>query len=166
MMQNVMERKSLSADKGRNSLEFQVLRMQNDLKQIAKKWDILGVEQTKDEHLTIVYKLENKHQCKIMLNDCSTSFQGIWDFSIDAIYEDSDSIFIGDIRGPANRGYGSICIQYLQELAKDQNIPYIRGDIAPRDWDHVNRLVHFYEKHHFSVHLDEESKSGKIVWNG
>ncbi|MCK6257266.1 hypothetical protein LCY76_11730 [Fictibacillus sp. KIGAM418] len=165
-MHNVMERETASVEQARNSLEFQVLRMQNDLKEIAKKWDVLGVEQTKDDHLTIVYKLENKHQCKIMLNDCSTSFQGIWDFSIDAIYDSNDSIFIGDIRGPANMGYGSICIQYLKELAKDQNIPYIKGDIAPRDWDHVNRLVHFYEKHHFSVQLDNESKSGSIVWNG
>lgn len=164
-MQEVLEKVQTYEDE-RNSLEFQVFRMQHDMKEIAKKWDVVGVEQNKDEHLTIVYKQENEHQCKIMLNDCSTSYKGMWDFSIDAVYEDQDSIFIGDIRGPANKGYGSICLKYLKDLARDQNIPCIKGDIAPRDWDHVNRLVHFYEKHRFTVELDAESKSGSISWNG
>ncbi|MDM5338366.1 hypothetical protein QUF84_14180 [Fictibacillus enclensis] len=161
-MQSVMER--TEQETGRDRLEFQVLRMQNDMKEIAKKWDVVGVEQTKEENLAIVYKDENKHQCKIMLNDCSTSFQGIWDFSIDAVYTNDESIFIGDIRGPSNKGYGSICIQYLKELAADHNIPVIRGDIAPRDWDHVDRLIHFYEKHDFEIEVNTATKTGFIEW--
>ncbi|EIT86752.1 hypothetical protein A374_04239 [Fictibacillus macauensis ZFHKF-1] len=147
-----------------SDLEFQVLRMQNDLKEIAKRWDVVGVEQSKDEHLTIVYKQENQHQCKIMLNDCASSFQGTWDYSIDAAFKGEDGIFIGDIRGPANKGYGSICMPYLKEIAREHNIPCITGDIAKRDWDHVDRLVYFYEKHGFIVELDEEKQTGSIVW--
>jgi hypothetical protein len=147
----------------RDELEFQILRLQNDMKQIAKKYEVIGVDQTKDDSLVIIYKSEEMDQCKIMLNDCNSRYDG-WDFAIDAVYEDDNTIHIGDIKGPANKGYGSICMQYLKETATDHNIPLIKGDIAKRDWDHVDRLVHFYEKHDFNVELDRHNKCGKIEW--
>jgi hypothetical protein len=147
----------------RNELDFQLLRMQNDMKQIAKKYDVIGVDQTKDDNLVIVYKTEELDQCKIMLNDCESRYEG-WDFSIDAVFEDECTLHIGDIKGPSNKGYGSICMHYLKETAVDNNIPVIKGDIAERDWDHVDRLVHFYEKHNFHIELDRDNKCGKIEW--
>ena len=147
----------------RNELNFQLLRMQNDMRQIAKDFDVIGVDQTKEDNLVIVYKTEELDQCKIMLNDCESRYEG-WDFSIDAVYEDDRTLHIGDIKGPSNKGYGSICMQYLKETAVDHNIPVIKGDIAKRDWDHVGRLVHFYEKHDFDIELDIENKCGKIEW--
>ncbi|WP_408006300.1 hypothetical protein ACJROX_16445 [Pseudalkalibacillus sp. A8] len=146
-------------------LEFQVFRMQEDMKRIAKKWDVIGIDQTKEENLVIIYKSEEKKRCNIMLNDCESAFKGIWDFSVQAYYPEPDRIHIGDIKGPANKGYGSICLNYLKEMAKDNNVPNITGDIAERDWDHVDRLLHFYEKHDFHVELDYENKEGKIRWN-
>jgi hypothetical protein len=147
----------------REELDFQLLRMQNDMKQIAKEYDVIGVDQTKKDNLVIVFKTEELNQCKIMINDCETRYDG-WDFSIDAVYEDMETIHIGDIKGPANKGYGSICMHYLKETAIDNNIPVIKGDIAKRDWGHVDRLIHFYEKHDFKVELDTENKCGKIEW--
>jgi GNAT superfamily N-acetyltransferase len=147
----------------RDDLEFQLLRLQNDMKQIAKDFDVIGVDQTKDDNLVIVYKTEEMDQCKIMLNDCESRYDG-WDFAIDAVYEDGNTLHIGDIKGPANKGYGSICMEYLKETASDNSIPLIKGDIAKRDWDHVDRLIHFYEKHDFEVELDVENKCGKIEW--
>ncbi|MCF6411726.1 hypothetical protein [Pseudalkalibacillus salsuginis] len=146
-------------------LEFQVSRMQEDMKHIAKKWDVVGIDQTKEDNLVIIYKSEEKSRCNIMLNDCESAFRGIWDFSIQAYYPEPDRIHIGDIKGPANKGYGSVCMDYLKEMAEDNNIPYITGDIAERDWEHVDRLLHFYEKHDFHVELDYENKEGKIRWN-
>jgi hypothetical protein len=147
----------------RNELEFQLLRLQNDMKQIAKNYDVIGVDQTKEDNLVIVYKSEELDQCKIMINDCESRYDG-WDFAIDAVYEDENTLHIGDIKGPANKGYGSICMQYLKETAVDNNIPFIKGDIAKRDWDHVDRLIHFYEKHDFEIELDRDNKCGKIEW--
>ncbi|MCM3730238.1 hypothetical protein M3196_00965 [Fictibacillus nanhaiensis] len=147
----------------RDELEFQILRLQNDMKQIAKDYDVIGVNQTKDDNLVIVYKTEEMDQCKIMLNDCESRYYG-WDFAIDAVYMNENTLHIGDIKGPANKGYGSICMEYLKETAVDNNIPLIKGDIAKRDWDHVDRLIHFYEKHDFEVELDHENKCGKIEW--
>jgi hypothetical protein len=145
-------------------LEFQVFRLQDNIKEIAKKSKVLGVDQAKDDKLVIVYTPEDNQSCKILLSDCETSYNGQWDFSIQATYTDEKTIHIGDIKGPANKGYGSICMDYLKELAAEQNIPKIIGDIAERDWDHVDRLVHFYEKHNFQVNIDYEDKSGGIKW--
>ncbi|PGT82340.1 hypothetical protein [Bacillus sp. AFS040349] len=145
-------------------LEFQVFRMQDNLKEIAKRSKVLGVDQTKEDKLVIVYTPEDEQSCKIMLCDCETSYKGKWDFSIHATYIDDETIHIGDIKGPANKGYGSICMDYLKELAIEQNIPKITGDIAKRDWDHVDRLVHFYEKHDFHVEINYDHKSGEIMW--
>ena len=143
--------------------EFQLFRMQDNMKEIAKQWQVIGIDQTKDDNWVIVYTDQDEHSCKIMLNDCESAYRGAWDFSIHAKYEDENTIFIGDIKGPENKGYGSICMDFLKEVAKDQNIQYITGDIAERDWDHVDRLVHFYEKHNFEVKLNEEKKCGEIV---
>ncbi|MEH7664736.1 hypothetical protein V7193_18105, partial [Bacillus velezensis] len=66
--------------------------------------------------------------------------------------------------GPPNHGYGSICMKFLKHIAREQNIPKVTGDIAKRDWDHVDRLVHFYEKHHFDVWIDNDTQSGGIKW--
>ncbi|KHF40431.1 hypothetical protein [Halalkalibacter okhensis] len=145
------------------NLEFQMFRMQANVKEIAKKRQILGIEQTKEEKWVIVSIVDDGHACKIMLNDCESAFRGSWDFSIQAKYEDQSTIHIGDIKGEENRGYGSICMDYLKEHAQDQNVQYIKGDLAERDWDHLDRLIHFYEKHDFDIDVDHENQSGSIV---
>ncbi|RLQ95380.1 GNAT family protein [Falsibacillus albus] len=147
-----------------DQLEIQMFRMQQSMKEIAKKWDVLGIDQTKEDNWVIVYAQNDGNQCKVMVNDCETRFDGVWDFSIHATFSEEETIHIGDIKGPANKGYGSICMKHLKEIARDQNIPVITGDIAKRDWDHVDRLIHFYEKHDFEVEIDNSSQSGEIVW--
>jgi hypothetical protein len=146
-----------------DELEFQLFRMQENMKRIAKRWQVIGIEQTKEEKWVIVYILDDGSQCKIMLNDCETAYDGIWDFSIQATYADDHTIHIGDIKGEENKGYGSICMKYLKNHAVDQNVQYITGDIAKRDWDHLDRLIHFYEKHNFDVRVKHEDCGGSIV---
>lgn len=148
-----------------DKLEFQVFRMQDNLKEIAKKWQVIGIDQTHDNKWVIIYAHDDGNLCKIMLADCDTPFQGTWDFSIQAKYSKDQKIHIGDIKGEENRGYGSICMDYLKDIAKEQNIQYITGDLAERDWDHLDRLVHFYKKHNFHVEIDYDDKSGEIKWN-
>ncbi|MBM7622086.1 GNAT superfamily N-acetyltransferase [Bacillus tianshenii] len=147
-----------------DELELQMFRMKENMKEIAKKWQVIGIDQTKDDTWVVVYTNYDNHSCKIMLNDCESAYRGQWDYSIQATYKDEDTIFIGDIKGPENKGFGTICMNYLKEVAKEQNIRYITGDIAKRDWDHVDRLVHFYKKHDFHIDIDKDAKSGEIVW--
>ncbi|MFB5661156.1 hypothetical protein [Alteribacillus sp. HJP-4] len=148
-----------------DNLEFSMLRMQDNVQKIAKKSRVLGVDQTKDDKLVVVYTPEEPGTCKIMLNDSDSAYQGKWDFSIQATYADEETIHIGDIKGPADKGYGSVCMKYLKSLAADQNIPFITGDIAERDYGHVDRLIHFYEKHGFDVTVNHAQKTGDIMWS-
>ncbi|MGM0836718.1 MAG: hypothetical protein ACQEV7_11200 [Bacillota bacterium] len=147
-----------------DELELQIFRMKENMREIAKKWQVIGIDQTKEDTWVVVYTNYDNHSCKIMLNDCESAYRGQWDYYIQATYKDEDTIFIGDIKGPENKGFGTICMNYLKEMAKEQNIRYITGDIAKRDWDHVERLVHFYKKHRFQVKINEEHKTGEIVW--
>ncbi|KMK76520.1 hypothetical protein [Alkalihalobacillus pseudalcaliphilus] len=145
------------------NLEFQMFRLQDNLKVIAKKWTILGFEQLDNEEWVIVSLFDDGHVCKIMLNTNDKAYRGNWDFSIQAQYENDFTIHIGDIKGEANRGFGSVCMTYLKDYASDQNIQLIKGDIASRDWSHLDRLTHFYKKHEFHIELDFEDKSGSIL---
>ncbi|MCH1625469.1 hypothetical protein [Fredinandcohnia quinoae] len=146
-------------------LQFQMFRMQENIKEISKRHQIIGIDQTKEEKWVIVSALDDGRRCQIMLNDCVSAYRGKWEFSLHAKYIDDNVIHIGDIRGPANQGYGSICINYLKDIAIEQNMPTITGDIAQRDWDHLDRLVYFYTKHDFDVEIDHETKSGEIIWS-
>ncbi|KZZ83610.1 MULTISPECIES: hypothetical protein [Bacillaceae] len=150
----------------KEELEMQLFRMQANIKDIAKngRGEVLGIDQTSEDKWVIVHAIDDGNACKIMINDCETAYKGMWDFSIQATYKTDDTIKIGDIKGPSNKGYGSICMNYLKQKARQNNIPYIVGDIAERDWDHVDRLVHFYKKHQFNVDLDSENKCGEILW--
>ncbi len=147
-----------------NELEFQMYRMQENIKEIAKRYQVLGIEQTKENSWVVVFSIDDGYKCKIMLSDCETAFQGISDFQIQAKYIEN-VIHIGDIQGPENKGHGSVCMKYLKEVARDKNIQYITGNIAERDWDHLDRLIHFYKKHNFTIKLDKEDKSGEIWCN-
>ncbi|MDG5789687.1 hypothetical protein QA612_19710 [Evansella sp. AB-P1] len=146
-------------------LEFQIYRMRENIKEIGKRSQILGIEQTKEDKWVVVYSEDDGHICKIMLCDCDSPYRGKWDFSIHAQYTNDNEIHIDDIRGEENRGFGTVCMKYLKDHALDQNIQYITGEIVKRDWDHIDRLVHFYEKHHFHVEIESEKKFGEIYWS-
>ncbi|MBU9722029.1 GNAT family N-acetyltransferase [Bacillus alkalicola] len=145
-------------------LEFQIFRMKENMKEIAKRNQILGIELTKEDKWVIVYSMDDGNVCRIMLHDCDTPYRGTWDFSIHAQYKDNHMIHIDDIRGVENRGYGSVCMKFLKEHALEQNVNIIKGDIVERDWEHLDRLVHFYKKHNFQVSLLENEKYGEIYW--
>ncbi|PYZ95118.1 hypothetical protein CR194_06280 [Salipaludibacillus keqinensis] len=145
-------------------LEFQIFRMQENMKEIAKKWNVLGIDQTRKENWIIIYASDDGNVCKIMAHDCNRPFLGKWDFSIHAHYKDDYHVQIDDIRGEENRGYGSVCMKFLKEYTMEQNVHTISGNISDRDWDHVDRLVHFYKKHRFHIDIEPTDKSGKIYW--
>ncbi|EWH21433.1 GNAT family N-acetyltransferase [Bacillus haynesii] len=160
-----LQKDSSGLQKELNDLQFQLFRMRENMKDISKDARVLGIDQSKDDEWMIVHSIDDGRTCKIMLSDCQSPYRGRCDFSLVASYtEEKRAIHIGDIKGPAGYGYGSICMKYLKEKAREHNIPVITGDIAERDWDHVDRLIHFYEKHHFEVTIDPGSKSGEIQW--
>ncbi len=48
-------------------------------------------------------------------------------------------------------------MNYLKEIAWKENCD-IQGRIVQRDWGHVDRLTHFYQKHSFYITLNKEEK--------
>ncbi len=145
-------------------LQFQMYRMQENMKDISKKAKIIGIDQAKEDEWMIVSAIESADTCKIMLSDCEKAFRGQSDFSLIAEYPEEGKIHIADIKGPPDNGYGSICMKHLKEIAREQNIPVITGDLVKRDWNHVDRLIHFYEKHQFDVQINWKEQSGEIYW--
>ncbi|ADU30241.1 hypothetical protein [Evansella cellulosilytica] len=164
LIDNKDEKKKSDIIEELEDLEFQMYRMRENIKEIAKRSQILGIEQTKEEKWVIVYIIDDGHVCKVMLHDCETPYLGKWDFSIHAQYKNNE-IHIDDIRGAHNRGFGSVCMKFLKDHALNNNIQYITGEICERDWDHIDRLKHFYKKHHFAIEIQEKEKYGEIYWS-
>lgn len=146
-------------------MEIQMLRLQDNIKEVAKKARILGIEQTKNGEWVIVYFSKQKRSWKIKIKDCESAYLGHWDFCMETIFTKNHTFHIADIKGPENRGYGSICMQYLKDMAIEENASLVTGDIAERDWDHLDRLVHFYQKNNFKVSVDEDHKCGELEWS-
>jgi ribosomal protein S18 acetylase RimI-like enzyme len=88
---------------------------------------------------------------------------------LDAVYFKNDALInIGDIKvfgQNINHGYGSILVKELIKISEKQGVKKVTGEISSVDWNHVDRLKHFYEKHGFKVTLDSGKKSGEIVLN-
>ncbi|TMW73459.1 hypothetical protein [Alteribacter natronophilus] len=148
----------------KSDLEFQLFRMQDNMKSIAKHWKVLGIEQTKEDHWVVVYRSDKNGVCQIMLHECTAPFRGDWDFAIQASYEDDRTIQIDDIKGQENKGFGTVCMHYLKKTAQQQNINFITGNLVKRDWDHIDRLIHFYRKHNFQVEVNSSEQVGRIKW--
>ncbi|MUK89824.1 hypothetical protein GMD78_15755 [Ornithinibacillus sp. L9] len=148
-----------------DSLEIQLFRMQNNIREIAKNSEVISIDQTKEDNWVIIYADKEEETCQLMLHNCETPYRGKWNSAIQAEYKDDNTIHIADIKGEENKGYGSILMKHLKELARDENVQFITGDIVKRDFDHVERLEYFYEKHYFDVKIDHEEQCGEIVWN-
>lgn len=74
-----------------------------------------------------------------------------------------------DIKEPfINQSYGSKLLGSLIDIAKKMNVNSIIGWISEVDKDHIQRLVHFYEKNGFEVTLKEDKnyskKIGDVIW--
>lgn len=153
--------------RGADQTDIQLIRMQQQVREIAKEEqkEVIGVEQTPNEEWVIVSKKEHGRTLQLMVNDCHSPYDGHWDFALQAEYVNAHRLFIDDIKGDPNRGFGSICMAYLKDAAWQHNC-LIEGKLAKRDWDHLDRLIHFYKKHHFHVSVNEEAQSGHVIWHG
>lgn len=150
-----------------NQQELQLIRMQQQVKEIAKETnkEVIGIEQLNEEEWVIVSKTSDQQTLQLMINHCGSPYRGKWDFAIQAEYTSDHALFIDDIKGEPCQGFGSICMAYLKETAWAENC-IIKGDLVKRDWDHLDRLTHFYKKHSFSVEINEEQQVGRVHWNG
>ncbi|MFC4559872.1 hypothetical protein ACFO3D_16945 [Virgibacillus kekensis] len=147
-----------------DSLEIQLFRMQDNIKKIARQAEIVSIDQTRHDEWVVIYADKTSENFQLMLHSSVKPFRGDWNSAIQAEFKDQN-LHIADIKGEENKGYGSILMKHLKEAAREENIQYITGDIVKRDFDHVERLKHFYSKHDFDVKIDHHNQQGEIVWN-
>lgn len=66
-------------------------------------------------------------------------------------------ITISDIEcQKSNRGYGSIMMKELVKYARQNEFKQINGWLSKVDYDHKERLYHFYQKFGFEIIQKEE----------
>jgi len=71
-------------------------------------------------------------------------------------------LFIGDYESDIeNKGYGSILLRNVIELARTINISRITGNLSAVDSDHFDKLEHLYSKYGFKVNI--LGKTGTIL---
>lgn len=148
-----------------DTLEIQLFRMQENIQKIAKDAEVMSIDQTNDNDWVVIYADKKEETCQLMLHNSKRPYRGNWNSAIQAEYKDNQNLHIADIKGEENKGYGSLLMKHLKEVAREDNIQYITGDIVERDFDHVERLKHFYYKHNFDVKIDHQEQYGEIIWN-
>ncbi len=68
------------------------------------------------------------------------------------INENTRSITISDIVCKKNnKGYGSLMMEKLIGMARQNGYMYIDGWLSTVDMDHIERLYHFYQKFGFEI---------------
>ena len=68
------------------------------------------------------------------------------------INKESKRIKICDIHSEKkNKGYGTLMMQKLIEFANQRDFMYIDGWLSCVDYDHKERLLHFYQKLGFKI---------------
>ncbi|MNH50182.1 hypothetical protein D3C73_17930 [compost metagenome] len=77
---------------------------------------------------------------------------------------EENTVFIGDISSRIeNKGYGSILMVNIIDIAKRLNADTITGNLSETDSAHFDKLEHFYKKHGFIVNIDASGKNGTIL---
>lgn len=82
--------------------------------------------------------------------------------------EDFTNISLADIdikEHLTSHGYGSILLNTLIKIAQERNTNSITGWISKVDSDHLERLVHFYKKHKFTVDLFDDKNDNLRIGN-
>lgn len=71
------------------------------------------------------------------------------------IYYYDSKLVIDDIQGGYNKGYGTVAMTEIINIAEQKNIKKLVGNLCNEDLkDHKDRLTHFYEKFGFTVTIE------------
>lgn len=125
----------------------------------------------RDEKIIVKYNVIDRRYKKVekiniyawLLDDYKVNH---FDTKLEALFSsDETTIIIGDLIGKTrNKGIGQALMELLFEIAKENEITKIIGELGSADLsDHKERLVHFYEKMGFTVNINPDGKNGKIL---
>lgn len=176
IFEQIFSRNKISPLKRKNDIEFEI-QYQSEII-TSKGFEIMSTIQKEDVNL-ILYRhfyeeTPKEEETTILLGVRVITMKGILypDPVLKAFFNDNfTNISLADIEIEeylSNRGYGSILLGTLIDIAKEKKAKTITGWISRVDNDHLERLVHFYKKHNFEVTLDGNSKDslkiGDLKW--
>lgn len=89
--------------------------------------------------------------------------ENIYKAKMQCVIEDNNIILIGDIlhnreNKDYNKGYGSLMMNKLISYAMESGYSLIHGNLSTVDFDHKERLHHFYRKFGFTIIEYPETK--------
>lgn len=137
---------------------------ERQLKQEFDQGHILDTASDNSWYLTLGQTVSEFVEAPAAVLRIHTSDAGVTCHAKIVHYIDKKRILIGDIEAfKENRGYGSIMIRNIIELAKQVGVIEITGNLTSTDGDHFDKLEHFYTKHGFEVHFFDNRSWGKII---
>lgn len=157
--------------KRKGDIEYEVAWQSSDLE--GKGHRILSVATNKYNERVVVYRMYyNDGQDDVNIN---LRIRIITDRGVNVadphihlhVYPDAQHLEIADIKiegKHVNRGYGSIVMGEILEIAHQMQIKFITGWISHVDWGHIDRSVHFYRKFGFEVEVNKEIGRGTLLW--
>lgn len=108
----------------------------------------------------------NDKEIEIEIFDLDTKFYAenrsivLW---ANSLFLDDKVLFIKDIQGGNGLGHGELALNYLFNIAKKKGFSKIEGRVSSVDFDHVERLKHFYKKMGFEGNFENLKNKDLLV---
>ncbi|WP_456276192.1 hypothetical protein [Bacillus sp. AK128] len=156
-----LKRRADDIESQNDQLEKKIDTLQYNVnKLIELNYRIFSLEKDKLGEPIIIYTDADQTSRNVYIKDCQTKWYEEYDFAAFATYNEADNnLRIDGIKGDAiNQGYGSICINYLQEIA--HNLRVKKVVVSINEPESEERVEHFLTKHGFTL----DSVKGYAEW--
>lgn len=157
--------RELEISKRRNKqLNNKILRIEYLLNHRCKKNSTITYEKTKKgiDVIVAMVEKESKNEIEIEFFDLESDFYASNRSLVLWCKRREKEYFINDIQGGNGNGHGEIAMNKLFDLAKRENITRISGELVPKDFDHRDRQIAFYQKMGFKITLSDDKQKGYI----
>lgn len=120
----------------------------------------------KESDILIVYRLlydlpePDEYSLQLRMRIITSSGVLIPQPKLEAFINNSNSVSLADIVTPTeleNKGYASVLLKQLIDMATKKKLNCITGFIAATDFDHIDKLYHFYQKHGFEINPENHT---------
>lgn len=141
-----------------------ILRIEYLLNHRCKKNSTITYEKTKKgiEVIVAMIEKESKNEIEIEFFDLESDFYVSNRALVLWCKRRGNEYFISDIQGGNGNGHGEIAMNKLFDLAQKERVIRISGELVPKDFDHRDRQVAFYQKMGFKVTLSDDKQKGYI----
>lgn len=152
------------SERSNKQLNNKILRVEYLLNHRCKKNSTITYEKTKKgiEVVVAMIEKESKNEIEMEFFDLESDFYASNRSLVLWCKRREKEYFISDIQGGNGNGHGEIAMNKLFDLAKKENITRISGELVPKDFNHRDRQIAFYQKMGFEITLSDDKQNGFI----